>query len=111
MCVYLRAKFEVSSISLTSFRQRGGGGNFSPSSPNSKRTPKKPTQIFQINKLMKISTAVLSLISGHHWGKRFCPIIGSVRFLEGLAFLLSFRKFCNFMYVLEVEKDIRVTLG
>ena len=33
MCVYLRAKFPVSSITQTSFRQRGagwggGGGNF-----------------------------------------------------------------------------------
>ena len=41
MGVYLRAKFEVSSIILTSFRQ---GGNFTPL-PTSKRTPKKPTQI------------------------------------------------------------------
>ena len=40
MGVYLRAKFDVSSIILTSFRQ---GGNFSP--PPSKRTPKKATQI------------------------------------------------------------------
>ena len=30
MCVYLRAKFEVSSIILTSFRQKRGGGNLSP---------------------------------------------------------------------------------
>ena len=28
MCVYLRAKFEVSSIILTSFRQGGGKGSF-----------------------------------------------------------------------------------
>ena len=43
MCVYLRAKFEVSSIILTSFRQ---ARSFNPpSSPPSKRTPKKPTQI------------------------------------------------------------------
>ena len=41
MNVYLRAKFQVSIISLRSFRQ---GGNFIPP-PNSKRTPKKPTQI------------------------------------------------------------------
>ena len=40
MCVYLRAKFEVSSIILTSFRQ---ARLFY--SPPSKRTPKKPTQI------------------------------------------------------------------
>ena len=30
MCVYLRAKFEVYSIILTSFRQKRGGGNLSP---------------------------------------------------------------------------------
>ena len=35
---------------------------------------------------------VQSLISGHHWGKRFCPLIGSVHFLESLAFFPSFRK-------------------
>ena len=40
MGVYLRAKFEVSSIILTSFRQ---GVILLP--PTSKRTPKKPTQI------------------------------------------------------------------
>ena len=47
MSVCLRAKFQVSSITLTSFRQgerEGGGGNFT-HPPNSKRTPKKPTQI------------------------------------------------------------------
>ena len=38
MCVYLRTKFQVSSIILTSFRQ---GGNFTPK----KRAPKKRTQI------------------------------------------------------------------
>ena len=38
MCMYLRAKFQVSSIIL-----EGLGGNFN--SPTSKRTPKKPTQI------------------------------------------------------------------
>ena len=40
MGVYIRAKFEVSSMILTSFRQ---GVILSP--PTSKRTPKKPTQI------------------------------------------------------------------
>ena len=39
MCVYLRTKFQVSGIILTSFRQ-GGGGNFT-LLPPSKRTPKK----------------------------------------------------------------------
>ena len=37
MCLYLRTKFKVSSIFLTSFR-RGVGGEV-------KRSPKKPTQI------------------------------------------------------------------
>ena len=42
MCGYLRTKFQVSSISLTSFRQ----GVILPLPPTtSKRTPKKPTQI------------------------------------------------------------------
>ena len=40
MSVYLRAKFQVSSITLTSFRL----GVILPP-PTSKRTPKKPTQI------------------------------------------------------------------
>ena len=40
MDVYLRAKFEASSVILTSFRQ----GVILPH-PTSKRTPKKPTQI------------------------------------------------------------------
>ena len=46
MAVYLRVKFEVSSVILTSFKQGrvGGWGNFTPP-PTSKRTPKKPTQI------------------------------------------------------------------
>ena len=46
MGMYLRAKFEVSSLILTSFRQGGGGGVILPTSPTIlKRTPKKPTQI------------------------------------------------------------------
>ena len=39
MCVYVRAKFEVSSTILTSFRN---GGNFT---PQGKPSPKKPIQI------------------------------------------------------------------
>ena len=42
MGAYLRAKFEVSSIILTSFRQ---GGQFYPNLHTSKQTTKKPTQI------------------------------------------------------------------
>ena len=41
MDVYLRVKFEVSSINLTSFRE----GVILPLSPTSKRTPKTSTQI------------------------------------------------------------------
>ena len=29
---------------------------------------------------------VNSLISGHHWGNGFCPLIGDVRLLESLTF-------------------------
>ena len=42
MCVYLRTKFEVSSVILAGFRQ---GGGFNPPNLPSKLTPKKPTQI------------------------------------------------------------------
>ena len=42
MSVYLRAKFEVSSITLMSFRL---GRIILPPPPTSNRTPKKPTQI------------------------------------------------------------------
>ena len=47
MSVYLRAKFQISSVTLMSFRQgrKGGWGNFNPRSPTSKRNPKNPTQI------------------------------------------------------------------
>ena len=49
MSVYLRAKFEVSSIIRTSFRHRGeggrvGGGGFRPA-PTSKRIPKNPSHV------------------------------------------------------------------
>ena len=44
MCVYLRATFEVSSITLMSFRLEGG--NFTSSPPQLKTSPpKKPTRI------------------------------------------------------------------
>ena len=42
MDVYLRAKFDVSSVSLTSFRQ---GVILPPTPTTTKRTPKKATQI------------------------------------------------------------------
>ena len=43
MGVYLRAKFEVSSIILTSFKQ--GGGVILPPPPTLKQTPKNLTKI------------------------------------------------------------------
>ena len=43
MSMYLRAKFRVCSIILTSFRQ-GGGGHFT-NLPTSKQTPKRSIQI------------------------------------------------------------------
>ena len=45
MRVYLRAKFEVPSVILTSFRQGGEGGWVILPPTTSKRTPKKSTQI------------------------------------------------------------------
>ena len=48
MRVYLRTKFQVSSIILTSFRLGGGGRVILPppnTSKRTKRTPKRPTQV------------------------------------------------------------------
>ena len=56
MGVYLRAKFEVSSVILTSFRR----GNSPPHPPISKRTPKKATEI-------RVKLASLSL--DNKWNK------------------------------------------
>ena len=53
MGVYLSAKFEVSSIFLTSFRQ---GVILTP--PTSKRSPKKPTQIRVNVKQLKMNKFV-----------------------------------------------------
>ena len=46
MGVYLRAKFEVSSIILTGFRQ-GGGGNFTPPPPQNEplKSQKSPPRL------------------------------------------------------------------
>ena len=49
MDVYLRAKFDVSSVILTGFTQ-GGGGNFAPPHTLQNEPLKKPTQI-RINSL------------------------------------------------------------
>ena len=43
MCVYLRTKFQVSSLILTIFRQGGEGGNFTRLPQN--EPPNEPTQI------------------------------------------------------------------
>ena len=56
MGVYLSAKFEVSSIILTSFRQ---GVTLPP--PNSKRTPKKPIQIRVNMKVKCLNTQLINL--------------------------------------------------
>ena len=67
MDVYLRAKFEVSSIILTSFRGRGGGEFYHPPPPpTSKQTPKKPSQIrvkahFRTNVFLEL-TKFLSIV-------------------------------------------------
>ena len=55
MGVYLCAKFEVSSIILTSFRR----GSFTP--PTSKGTPKKPTQI-RVNEIDTFYSSTYYLI-------------------------------------------------
>ena len=44
MCVYLRAKFEVSSISVMSFRQRGGGIILPPPPPQNEPLQPHPDQ-------------------------------------------------------------------
>ena len=45
MGVYLRVKFEISGIILTTVRQWGVGVILPPLYPTSKRTPKKPTRL------------------------------------------------------------------
>ena len=76
MYVYLRAKFEFSSLILTSFRYGGGGGILPSPSATSKRTAKKPTQIN--NQLSKHVTSAFKIcynqIDSHHkkifyWGQ------------------------------------------
>ena len=62
--MYLRVKFEVSSIILAGFRQ--GVGNFTPPPPSpSKRTPKKPTLI-----RVKFKQKITGL-TGNHGSKVF----------------------------------------
>ena len=55
MGVYLRAKFGVSSIILTGFRQ---WSNFTPPPLTSKRTPKNPTQI-RVNSQIKFKASMM----------------------------------------------------
>ena len=67
MYVYLRAKFEFSSLIVTSFRHVGGGGVggvgegeiLPPPFPTSERTSKKPTQIN--NQLSKHVTSAFKI--------------------------------------------------
>ena len=58
MGLYLREKFQVSSIILTSFRQ----GVILPPSPPQKRTPKEPTQIRVSSKLRTYFGDVIKLV-------------------------------------------------
>ena len=44
MCLYLRTKCQVCSIILTSFRQRGTGGNLPPPAPQNE-TLKSPLRL------------------------------------------------------------------
>ena len=59
ICVYLRTKFQVSSIIVTSFRQGWGrvGGNFTLFPTIPKGTSKKPTLIIGFT-LLKIVTVM-----------------------------------------------------
>ena len=54
--MYLRSKFQVSSIVVTSFRQGVGGDP-----PTSKRTPKKSTQ-FRVNSIQQLAIVKKSAI-------------------------------------------------
>ena len=45
MCVFLRTKFEVSSIFLTSFRKEGGVGNFTPYNTTQNEPLKRPPRL------------------------------------------------------------------
>ena len=58
MCVYLRAKFQISSVILT-----GGVDNFT--SPISKRTPKKPTQT-RVNEVILVGATMVRAV-GKCW--------------------------------------------
>ena len=49
MCVYLRAKFELSSISVTSFRHGGGSGIILPPPPPQNKPLNPPPPPPQIN--------------------------------------------------------------
>ena len=58
MYVYLRTNFQVSSIILTSFKQKRGEGYFTP--PTSKWTPKNPAQICVVKKQENFKIAILA---------------------------------------------------
>ena len=73
-CVYLRAKFQVSSITLTSFRQgREGVIHSSSYRPTSKRTSKKPTQI-TVNKEDATISALSSTNIEYLTGEEILPL-------------------------------------
>ena len=62
--MYLHTKFQVSSITLTSFKQDGGEVFYPPPPPStSNRTPKKPTQIRVKDLFLTIDKSALKRIS------------------------------------------------
>ena len=48
--------------------------------------------VFETAFAFAIRDTVDSLISGHHWGNDFSPLIGDVRLLESLIFLTFCRQ-------------------
>ena len=81
MCVYLRDKFEVSSIILTSFRQ-GKRGGLLPLPVTSKRTPKKPTStgvkktsVFVADLSRQIVSYHLVILEQKLFTNRFVPLL------------------------------------
>ena len=84
MCVYLRAKFEVSSIILTSFRQRREG--ISPL-PTSKRIPKKLNQI-RVKDTMEQLHFIITKIT-KNFSQRYDCAINNTRAQDTLFFSVS----------------------
>ena len=86
MGVYLRAKFEVSSMILTSFRQwrEGGGGCLTPSR-TSKWTPKKPTQI-RVKLEITFPNILITVGSGRPAKSKLEPFVVIALYWKSLTF-------------------------